>query len=911
VKQRANMGSFELDLKMNHLRWSKNNYRIMGYEPYEVKPTYELFISKIHPDDIERVVATKFQMEKEKKPLHYEFRVLIDGKTKWLQNDVIPLFENGEMIALKGVDIDITKRKKIEERIQQINETLLNLTPDYKTNVNLLTKLFGELVGACCALYNRLDESLLCSFGQWNTPPDYNPQDKPEGHICHDVILKSKSEVLLVRDLQNSSYYETDPNVAQYHLQTYYGKAVKCNDKYVGSLCAVFVDDFVPTEADKQILGIITAAISSEEERKRAEDALKTSEKKFKGLYENAIVGIYRTTPEGDIIMANPYLVKMLGFDSFEELAKRNLNQEGFSDSTLRNHFKKQVEKTGIAEQWESIWYRKNGSPIHILESARVTYDKNGVVQYYDGAVVDITNQKQAEENLAKRLEIEQIVSKLSTDLINIKLAELDREIEKALEKVGTFSEVDRVYIFQFNEDLLLMDNTHEWCTSDISCQKENLQQLPVSSFPWWMQKLKNHDTIHFPLVSNLPDGARLEKEILESQQIQSVVVIPLVSNERLYGFMGFDSVKKQKTWDEEDILLLHLVSEILINTILRVKGSMALQESEERYDAFINTHKDLIFVKDENMKYLVVNDELAKFFGRPKHEILHHADCDFVDESFANYCSLSDKNALEKGEVLTIEEKINDKIYEVTKFPLTLNNGKVGIGGIIHDITNRKEADAKIRQSLHEKEILLQEVYHRTKNNMQVIRSLMKIHAAYLQNDAVTEFSKEIGQKIQAMALIHQKSYNTKNLSEIDLGNYTKELTRMMISNVPHIANKAHLIFHTEQVITHIESAMPFGLVMNELISFSLKESAANIPPDSTISVTLKRLASGEIQVQYSDTGKIIPDDFDFRNQASLGIKNAILLVEMQLKGEIKFEVKAGFSCFITFHDNLYHYQK
>jgi PAS domain S-box-containing protein len=1030
AQELSNMGSFELDLVNHVLRWSENNYRLMGYKPYEIKPTYELFINKIHPEDLEMVKATLEQMQNEKKPLRYEFRVIINGKTKWLQNDVIPIFEMDKMVAMKGVDIDITqrktaeehlfkqekkfrlmiqnskdiiamydkegiihykspgiqeilglepdevlgmsvfdlvleadreiamehfirlqtlktgesinfeirakhkngsyrwldatitnmlkdhdlsafignyrditKRKRMAERIQKINETLLNLTPNYLENIQSLTRLFGTLIGAACALYNRLDEGLLYSYGKWNTPPEFNPHDKPDGHICYDVIQKSQAEVLLVRDLSNSKYYETDPNVSQYNLQTYIGKAVKCNDSFVGSLCGVFVDDFEPSDDDNRLLGIIAAAIGIEEARWQAKKALMESEARFKGIYENAIVGIYRTTPDGKILMANPWLIKMLGFDSFEELSKRDLSIEGPSS---RHEFIQNIEKNGMIIEHEDEWKLKNGNTLYVLENAITMYDDEGKPIYYDGSVIDISKQKQAENILKKRLKIEQMVSKVSTELINIEPEKLDKKIENAMAQIGEFTNVDRVYIFLFDENKQFMNNAYEFCASEVTPEKENLQQLPVSFFPWWMEKLNRFETIHIPIVSDMPREASAEKEILESQNIQSVLVIPLVSNAKLYGFIGFDSVKKQKAWDEEDIMLLHLVGEIFINAILRVESRIALQESEERYDSFINTHKDLIFVKDENFRYAVVNDEMTKFFGKSRQEILNHTDFDLMEQNAAQNCANSDMEALTKRESVTIDETIGDKIYEVTKFPLLLKAGKVGVGGIIHDITKRKEAEVKIQKTLQEKEILLQEVYHRTKNNMQVIRSLMKIQAAHLQNEAITAFSQEIGQKILAMSLIHQKSYNAKDLASIELGNYAYELTRTLVSGEPSLSRKIKINFSKDEVVSHIETAMPFGLVMNELISHTLHESFTGIE-EGIISFSIRRSEDGTIQVHYADNGKSNPSDYEIRTQGTLGLKNAILLIEMQLKGEIKFSSDNGFSCIIQFKDNLY----
>ncbi len=139
-------------------------------------------------------------------------------------------------------------------------------------------------------------------------------------------------------------------------------------------------------------------AIQDITERKLAEQALKQSEESFRGLYENATVGIYRTTPQGEILMANPTLVSMLGYNSFDELACRNLELDGYEPEYPRSSFQQQIEANGEVRAIESAWKLKNGQTIYVLESARVEYNDQGKPLYYEGIVENITERKKAEE---------------------------------------------------------------------------------------------------------------------------------------------------------------------------------------------------------------------------------------------------------------------------------------------------------------------------------------------------------------------------------------------------------------------------------------------------------------------------------------------------------------------------------
>ncbi len=149
------------------------------------------------------------------------------------------------------------------------------------------------------------------------------------------------------------------------------------------------------------VIGVFAAARDITE-CKQAEEALRESEERFRSLVENATVGIYRTTPDGHILMTNPALARMLGFDSFEELAARNLECEGFEPSYPRSVFRERIEREGQVVGQEAAWIRRDGSVIFVRESARAVRADDGRLLYYDGIVEDITTRRHAEEGMRR-----------------------------------------------------------------------------------------------------------------------------------------------------------------------------------------------------------------------------------------------------------------------------------------------------------------------------------------------------------------------------------------------------------------------------------------------------------------------------------------------------------------------------
>jgi PAS domain S-box-containing protein len=167
------------------------------------------------------------------------------------------------------------------QRLRRVNQCFLSFTTNQDKNIQLLTNCCGELLGAACALYNRLQDGMLHTLAQWNAPPDYNPVDRPDGHICHDVIKSGGKAVFVVPNLHQTGYAKTDPNVSTYCLKTYIGAPVNCKNRCVGSLCVVYQTDYSPDEEEKKLLQILAVALGVEEERREEALALRSAKEEL------------------------------------------------------------------------------------------------------------------------------------------------------------------------------------------------------------------------------------------------------------------------------------------------------------------------------------------------------------------------------------------------------------------------------------------------------------------------------------------------------------------------------------------------------------------------------------------------------------------------------------------------------
>ncbi|MCL4294917.1 MAG: PAS domain-containing protein [Anaerolineae bacterium] len=218
---------------------------------------------------------------------------------------------------------------------------------------------------------------------------------------------------------------------------------------------------------------------------------------------------------------------------------------------------------------------------------------------------------------------------------------------------------------------------------------------------------------------------------------------------------------------------------------------------------------------------------------------------------------------------------------------------GQAGLTqGMLFDVTARKRAEEQLKTSLHEKEILLKEIHHRVKNNMQVISSLLNLQSNYVSDSQALEIFQESQNRVRSMALIHEKLYSSKNLAEIDLGEYVNDLVTYLFRSYKAHGKGITLKVQAEDVHLGIDAAVPCGLIINELISNALKHAFPNNYPGEIL-VELQK-DQQQISLCVSDNGIGFPTDLDFQNTNSLGLQLVNTLVG-QLDGTIELQNGSG----------------
>jgi diguanylate cyclase (GGDEF)-like protein/PAS domain S-box-containing protein len=296
-----------------------------------------------------------------------------------------------------------------------------------------------------------------------------------------------------------------------------------------------------------------------------------------------------------------------------KDLVNKKINE--IFDNELANLFinafnqaaatgKKVIIEFEIPKQGDSRWYQ-----------AKVLAVKNALPEIrYIVTIRDITERKQTELNLQKRLDYEQLLNQIS--FMAIDSEDIEKFQNNCLQVMGETLKVSRVYIFEYHQKTETMSNTYEWVASGISAEKENLQGIPANISPWWTQMMENNQIISFQDIEDIPD--EMIKNILRPQKIKSLLVVPLFYNQILYGFLGFDECENYRVWPKEDVNFLLLISRLITQVLSRQRVKEELQNERIQLRSLFDSINEPIYVADmENYKILYVNKALQDTLGK------------------------------------------------------------------------------------------------------------------------------------------------------------------------------------------------------------------------------------------------------------------------------------------------------
>lgn len=402
----------------------------------------------------------------------------------------------------------------------------------------------------------------------------------------------------------------------------------------------------IPFSSGGEIAGFISIGRNITR-RLIAEEAFLKAERKYKELIDNSPVGIYRTTPDGKVLFANKKLIEILGFSSFEELSKLDLEKNGYHPDSPRSVFKNLIELKTELKNYEAKWLKKDQSVIYIRENAKAIKDENGKTIYYEGTVEDITKEKEAEEKLYQRT----------------------RELQ------AIFSAIPDLF-FKINKDGVIIDY--------MAGEKKDLY-LPPSEFLG--KNLKNLfpvqisekaiKAINEALTKNKMEIIEYELQIDKEEKHFETRIIPFLKDQAI-GIVR--NITSKKLWEK------------------------ALKESEARFRTITENAITGVYII-QNEKFIYVNPAFCQIFGYNLEELIGKLGP--LDLTYKDDIEIAKKNIqvrvsgetpTEKAEFRGIKK--DGRIIYIETYSSSIDLlGKKAIMGILLDITQRKEAENSLNE--------------------------------------------------------------------------------------------------------------------------------------------------------------------------------------------------------------------
>lgn len=598
-------------------------------------------------------------------------------------------------------------------------------------------------------------------------------------------------------------------------------------------------------------------------EQKRQQDKLKKSEEQYREIFENTSDLIYCATEDGHFEYVNQSWLRILGYNPADvaEVGIRDIIHPQYLEKYL-NGLSYAITERASSFSIEVPMVKKDNKLVIVKGSINIRREANAPLRYI-GTFRDISQEKLAEEKV--KLSEERYRNVYNQDFLGIGILDIFGRLQQANPKMFRILELE----------------------------EEECRQCSIIDF------------VH---PEDKEDAIVLNQDFLNLRLVQSTREIRLISKrgKQVFGKQSLQLVLDDRGHPDYFLMLFEDNTEIK-------KANEELIRQNAKFKSLFESSSQSIIVINHLRELVSFNEQFSRSFFR----IIGLKPIGALNlERLANrYLSKEEVNLLldyhEKalqGQPQHFEKRFaiaGDKAIWVELYldPVTVPGRDVSeVSYIVHDITEKKIIEEHIKQSLLEKEILLKEVHHRVKNNLQVISSILNLQTNYVRDPSVLDTLRELQNRIKSMALIHENLYQNKDISQLNFGDYILNLTQNLVHSYKMYGGDVNLVHHIEDVHLNLDYSIPCGLIVNELVSNAFKHAFPN-NIRGAVEVSIKK-QDHQVLLEVADNGIGFRQDLDFRNTDSLGLQLVNALVD-QISGNIVQQISGGTRYTITFNLN------
>lgn len=572
--------------------------RLLGYHPHELlgRQVHHL----VHPMDqptftqLHQRLLTDTTCKHER--LTYRMRRQ-DGSYCWFEttSEVIRDRTSGMVQEIIAISRDVTERQRAaiwldhQKQVLEMIATDRPLTETLTVLVHAIEQQSKGMVGSI--LLADLDQQMLYTAAAPNLPVAYC--DRIDGLAiapnmggCGTAAYCRQRVV--VQDTYTDPLWQNFRDLArQYRLRSCWSSPILSSQGQVLGTFALYAHEMrSPQDEDWHRIDTATQLAGIAIARKQMDERLRQTETKYRSIFENAVEGIFQTTADGHYVTVNPMLARIYGYESPEELMAEltNIRQQLYVNMVRRDEFEHLMQVEGAVWGFESQVYRKDGSIIWISECARAIYDEAGTVIRYEGTVEDITQRKLQEAELLKHDRLMEGVATASHHLLTS--SDFNSTLQIVLKILGQAVEADRTYIYENHPHPetgdLCMSMRFEWVSpgGKPSIHQVHWQNQRYNNFGLdrWYNTFRQGQPIH-GLVTDFPEA---EQVLLNRDRIRALIMFPIVIDDHLWGYIGFDDCHRDRQWTPSEASILSTIATSLSGAIKRQQT-----EAKMRYQAF------------------------------------------------------------------------------------------------------------------------------------------------------------------------------------------------------------------------------------------------------------------------------------------------------------------------------------